>query len=76
MSPDQLQSQKLFTRCFTKEELEFLQLNAEFIEATKNLKTLAEALDAVELGERLTRDAWCKLNYPEGASHSCSNQDV
>ena len=68
MSPIQLRAQKIFARCFLQEDLEFLQRNAEFIQATENIETLADAFAALELGERLTSGAWMKLNYPDGFS--------
>ena len=68
VSPIQLRAQKIFARCFSLEDLEFLQRNAEFIQATENIEKLEDAFAALELGERLTSEAWIKLNYPDGFS--------
>ena len=68
VSPIQLRAQKIFARCFSLEDLEFLQRNAEFNQATENIETLEDAFAALELGERLTSEAWIKLNYPDGFS--------
>ena len=68
VSPIQLRAQKIFARCFSLEDLEFLQRNAEFNQATENIENLEDAFAALELGGRLTSEAWIKLNYPDGFS--------
>jgi len=55
MKDMQSQTGKIFSRCFSKEELDFLQVQPEFIEANRNVETIEDALDAVELGEELIR---------------------
>jgi hypothetical protein len=65
VSSIQLRAATIFARCFTQKELEFLQSNAEFNQAVENLQTLEDAFSALELGQRLTSEAWVNRNYPE-----------
>lgn len=57
-------AQKLLERCITKEELQFLQTQPEFVEATRHMLTTGDALSAIELGEQLVRKTWVKPRYP------------
>ena len=62
--PAQQQAQKLFARCFTKEEFEFLQRQPKFMQAAGQLETIEDALNAVELGQQLVRQSWKRVSYP------------
>ena len=64
MSASKLQAQKILTRCFSKEEFEMLQLQPRFIEATRKLKTIEDALNAVDLGQQLIQQSWKRVPYP------------
>ena len=60
----QVQTIKLFSRCFSKEEFELLRVQPEFVEATRKLETFDDALRAVDLGEQLIRQSWKRVSYP------------
>lgn len=62
--------QRLVDRCFTKQELEFLLLKEEFSEAVRDVTTIDQAEKVINLGERLIREAWWKLNYPQATRPS------
>ena len=54
MTPQE-RAEKIFTNCFTKAELEFLNQQPAFVELSRNILTLDDTLKAVETGERLIR---------------------
>jgi hypothetical protein len=58
MNNEQSRAKKLLERCFTPEELTFLQANPEFVEVTRHLESLDDALAAIELGEKLVKKSW------------------
>jgi len=58
MNDAERQAEKLFSRCFTKPQLEFLRSTPEFVEATRTLASLKEAVHAVEVGDKLVRRSW------------------
>ena len=66
------QAAKLFARCFTREEFEFLQAHPEFIEANRKLETIDDALDAVELGEQLVKATWRRPRIGTHAETDCA----
>src|SRR5688572_24995666 len=79
----QMQAQKLFARCFTKQDFDFLQLQPRFIEATLKLETIKDAMAAVELGGQLLKATWRRpsthaetncapLRVPTGVNSPCS----
>lgn len=51
---------EIFALCFTSEELVFLRGQPRFAEATRNINSLTETLDAVEIGEQIIRETWRK----------------
>jgi hypothetical protein len=74
VSSIQLRAKKIFAKCFSQEELEFLQRNAELNQAVENIQTLEDSLSALELGERLTNEAWVNRNYPEMRARSADGR--
>jgi hypothetical protein len=48
-------AEKIFLRCFTQEDREFLQSAPDFIVAKQKVETMEGALDLVEFGEVLLR---------------------
>ena len=57
MNTAQSQGEKLFSRCFTKEQLTYLDGHPEFKEARHNINNLKGAMEVVELGDKLLRNA-------------------
>ena len=45
------QAEKLLCHCFTQEQFEFPRVNPEFIEVRREIKSLTEAIHAVEVGD-------------------------
>ena len=41
-----------------------LQLQPRFIEATRKLETIEDALNAVDLGQQLIQQSWKRVPYP------------
>ena len=59
-----LHARKIFCRCFSRDEFQFLQLRPEFMEATRQLETIEDTLNAIELGEELIRQGWKRVICP------------
>ena len=55
MKDAQLQAERLFARCFAKEELDFLHVHPEFIQATRKVECLKDAVEAIDVGDRIIR---------------------
>ena len=51
----QSQGEKLLSRCFTKEQLVYLDGHPEFNEARRNINNLKGAMVVVGLGDKLLR---------------------
>lgn len=51
------QAERLFSRCFTEEQLAYLRSHPEFEEATSKIDSLKGAIEVVELGDKLLRRA-------------------
>jgi len=49
------QVEKLFARCFTKEQIAYLYAHPEFVEATGKIDSLKAGVEVVELGDKLLR---------------------
>jgi len=64
MSTAQSQGEKLFFRCFTKEQLAYLDGSPEFIHARHKIENLKGAMQVVELGDKLLRHG-SSSNYAE-----------
>jgi hypothetical protein len=60
MNDPQSLANRLFTKCFSKDELEYLQRQPQFIEAARKFITAEDALNAVDVGTRLIRESWRK----------------
>ena len=58
-------AEQIFTHCFTKEELEFLKKQPQFIEAIRNIESLADTMKALETGERLVKETWSSGNHTD-----------
>ena len=48
-------AERLLARCFTKQELEYLQTEPAFIEATRKMETGEKQLHALDVGQELIR---------------------
>ena len=57
MTPQE-RAEKVFADCFTAAELEFLKKQEKFIEASRNIESMTDTLNAVEIGERLIKETW------------------
>ena len=49
------QAERLFSRCFTEEQLAYLQAQPEFVEAAQKIDSLKAAIEVVELGDKILR---------------------
>ena len=52
------QAERLFSRCFTEEQLACLHAETEFVEAARRIDSLKTALDVVDLGGEILRGSW------------------
>lgn len=57
MNDAQVMADRLFSKCFTPEERDYLQRDPRFVEATSTIETTFQALNAVELGADLVKQA-------------------
>jgi len=51
------QAERLFSRCFTEEQLAYLRAQPEFEEATQKIDSLKAAVEVFEMGDKLLRKA-------------------
>ena len=63
-------ARRLLSYCFSPEEFVFLRTNAEFLEATRGITTIEEALAAVNLGMSLL---WKQRQKATATGHSQTN---
>ena len=55
MTPKE-RAEQIFAYCFTKEELEFLKQQPEFIAVSRKIDNLVDTSKAVDTGERLIHE--------------------
>ena len=74
MKDAQLQAERLFARSFTKEKLEYLHAHPEFIEAARKVECLKDAVEAIDVGDRIIRRSFPWTSSPCNGSRPIASQ--